>query len=102
MSLSMFARRFGIVFAGLTFGFVSLAAPVMINAEVAATKIGRKVSSFELKTHRGLDVALASIDEPIVVLTFLGTECPLVKLYGPRFERIAKRVWRQGRSFFWR
>lgn len=51
--------------------------------------IGRKVTPFELRDYRGRSHRLADFaDKRILVIAFLGTECPLTRLYGPRFEQL--------------
>ena len=45
--------------------------------------------SFSLRSHEGRQWTDADFqDKDLVVVAFLGTECPLVKLYGPRLQRI--------------
>lgn len=57
--------------------------PVM--AAERPSRIGRKVADFTLNDYRGKSHSLSGVaDQPIVVLAFLGTECPLAKLYAPR------------------
>lgn len=52
---------------------------------------GRKIADFQLNDFRGKACSLAELSaKPIVVVAFLGTECPLVKLYGPRLAALAK------------
>ena len=60
-------------------------APVRVTADTtssaAARELGNVVAEFALadvngKTHRLSDVR----DQPVVVIAFLGTECPLAKL----------------------
>lgn len=52
---------------------------------------------YELKNNYGRVVPLKEFDDSeIVVLAFLGTECPLAKLYGPKLDRIAKKYADQG------
>ena len=69
-------------------------------AEIKSAKIGSGVADFELKTHRGTEVSLSAVDEPLVVLAFLGTECPLVKLYGPRLNELQREFSDKGVAFF--
>jgi peroxiredoxin len=63
-----------------------------IAAEPAESPVGKQVAPFELKdfggkTHRLADLA----DKQAVVIVFLGTECPLAKLYAPRLAQLAER-----------
>ena len=54
--------------------------------------VGRIVHAFELKDFRGKDHSLAAIlrQKKAVAVVFLGTECPLAKLYGPRLEQLSR------------
>lgn len=52
--------------------------------------LGRKIDGFKLLDFRGAAYDLAgSKDRDIIVVAFLGTECPLAKLYGPRLAELA-------------
>ncbi|MEX0703714.1 MAG: redoxin domain-containing protein [Planctomycetales bacterium] len=72
-----------------------------VAAEADANGIlGRKIESFTLKDYRGKEHALDDFaDKPAVVLAFLGTECPLAKLYAPRLERLAREYGPRGVAF---
>ncbi|MDB5384858.1 MAG: Peroxiredoxin [Planctomycetaceae bacterium] len=53
-------------------------------------QLGRKIEGFQLQDFRGASQALADFkDRELVVVAFLGTECPLAKLYGPRLAELA-------------
>jgi peroxiredoxin len=52
--------------------------------------------SFCLKDHNGTEYQLGNFREPIVVIAFLGTECPLAKLYGPRLQGLADEYRERG------
>jgi peroxiredoxin len=50
------------------------------------------VAEFSLRDYRGKLHKLSDYsDRELVVLVFLGTECPLVKLYAPRLEELQQR-----------
>ena len=56
--------------------------------------IGKKVDDFTLQDFRGKSHSLAELkDAKLVVVAFLGVECPLSKLYAPRLAELAKRIW---------
>ncbi len=57
-----------------------------------ASRIGQQIKPFRLKNQFGKDHALASLKQDVVVVTFLGTECPLAKLYAPRLADLAKEL----------
>jgi len=45
--------------------------------------------AFKLRSHEGREWSDADFkDKELVVVAFLGTECPLVKLYGPRLQQL--------------
>ncbi len=49
------------------------------------SRVGKKIDDFTLKSQFGKEYALSDFaDQDVVVVTFLGTECPLAKLYAPR------------------
>ena len=52
--------------------------------------LGRQITDFSLKDFRGKLHALADYkDHKALVVYFMGTECPLAKIYGPRVQQIA-------------
>lgn len=54
-------------------------------------RIGRVISDATLTDYRGASVSLADVkDKPVVVLAFLGTECPLAKLAVTKLNTLAK------------
>lgn len=75
---------------------VVLLAAVLGCAQVAhaapAATIGTKIENFTLKDYRGQSVSLdQAAPGQVVVLAFLGTECPLAKLYAPRLAQLAAK-----------
>jgi peroxiredoxin len=63
----------------------------------AATPIGRTIDEFELRDYRGAEHKLSDLaDRKLVVVAFLGCECPLAKLYGPRLAALASEFEPQG------
>jgi peroxiredoxin len=63
---------------------------LLSSVVVAAPKVGDKVADFRLPDHLGKEHALGDLaDREIVVVAFLGTECPLAKLYAGRLQKIA-------------
>ncbi|MBX7074598.1 MAG: redoxin domain-containing protein [Pirellulales bacterium] len=62
--------------------------------------LGRKIDGFQLDDYRGKEHSLAEYrDKQAVVLAFVGTECPLAKLYGPRLAELAKEFESRGAAF---
>jgi peroxiredoxin len=67
-------------------------ARVMHAEELEVARIGKQVTDFSLQDFRGKKHSLDDYREAkLVVIAFLGTECPLAKLYGPRLQRLADR-----------
>ncbi|HEX3725122.1 MAG TPA: redoxin domain-containing protein [Pirellulales bacterium] len=60
------------------------------SAAAESSPIGKKVDNFSARDFRG---KVTSLDDfagsKIVVVAFLGTECPLAKQYGPRLVEVA-------------
>ena len=55
------------------------------------SRIGRQIADFSLTDYRGQKHALADLAaSKLVVVAFIGAECPLAKLYAPRLEELAK------------
>ncbi|MEX0978560.1 MAG: redoxin domain-containing protein, partial [Pirellulales bacterium] len=77
-------------FAGLVFVAAALAVSAAQAAEI--NRLGMKIDDFSLKSHFGKPYALADFaDKDVVVVVFLGTECPLARLYGPRLAELDKK-----------
>lgn len=65
--------------------------PSMAKAE-EKSPIGKKIDNFQLQDFRGAAQELASLKgSDLVVVAFLGTECPLARLYGPRLAELARQ-----------
>ncbi|MBD3675212.1 MAG: redoxin domain-containing protein [Planctomycetaceae bacterium] len=61
----------------------------LVSAE-EAPRVGRTIDDFELTDFRGKKVQLSDFDQSkLIVVAFVGTECPLAKLYGPRLQDLA-------------
>ncbi|MBX9791828.1 MAG: redoxin domain-containing protein [Pirellulales bacterium] len=61
---------------------------------------GPLVGNFELADYRGHTVALSDYaDAKLIVVAFLGTECPLARLYAPRLVELANRYESRGVKF---
>lgn len=81
------------VVVGISVGFA-------VSAGEAA-RVGSKVSDFTLRDFRGKEHNLNTLAEgkKAIVIAFLGTECPLAKLYAPRLEVLAKEWGAKGVAF---
>jgi peroxiredoxin len=81
---------------------VALATLCSLQATAAETKsfLGQKIDNFTLKDYRGQSHSLDTAGQnKIVVLAFLGVECPLARLYAPRLVELAKQYEPQGVVF---
>lgn len=82
--------------AGSSFASYALAADAEPFAEVTP-KLGQRVDEFTLQDYRGKEYSLSSDkDAKLVVVAFLGVECPLSKLYAPKLVKLAKDYEAQG------
>jgi thiol-disulfide isomerase/thioredoxin len=62
--------------------------------------IGKKIDNFVGRDYRGKETALTDLaDSKLVVVAFLGTECPLAKLYGPRLAELQRDYGGKGVAF---
>ncbi|MEQ8789053.1 MAG: redoxin domain-containing protein [Pirellulaceae bacterium] len=65
--------------------------------ESTASPIGRKIEDFQLSDFRGREWSLSQLhDKKVVVVLFLGTECPLVRLYAPKLVKLSKEYAERG------
>ena len=71
------------------------------NGEGCGSPLGKKIENFKLPDQRGVDRSLDDAKKsPVVVVAFIGTECPLAKLYGPRLAELSEKYKSKGVSFF--
>ena len=60
----------------------------------------QSIENFTLLDYRGQAISLADFaDSKLVVVAFLGTECPLARLYAPRLAELAERYESRGVKF---
>jgi peroxiredoxin len=79
--------RFGLFAASILVSAVAQAGGIAASASSV-----RKVESFTLTDCHGKVHTLAEYaDQPVVVIAFLGTECPLAKLYGGRLAELERK-----------
>jgi peroxiredoxin len=75
-------------------------APGLAGAEDITSSVGKKIDDFKLRDFRGVERSLADYaDRNLVVVAFMGTECPVAKLYGPRLAQLAKELEAKGVAF---
>jgi peroxiredoxin len=72
---------------------VGMATPMALGAALPAP-------NFQLQDFRGKEIRLADFQgKPVVVIAFLGVECPLAKQYAPKLEQMAKTYEARGVVF---
>jgi len=82
--------------------FVSLSAELLHAADSGKwqSAVGRTIAEFSLSDFRGKTWSLAEFqDKKVVVVAFLGTECPLMARYGPRLAELAAMYDKDGVVF---
>jgi peroxiredoxin len=79
---------------------------VLISGAIAAeapepkSTVGQSIANFSLRDYRGKAFALDELkDKPVVVVAFLGTECPLVSSYTTRLREMSEKYADRGVSF---
>ena len=80
-------------------GLFCLAVWISTHASHAqeTTPVGQTFADFTLDNCYGRPVSLSDFeDKKIVVVAFLGTECPLAKLYGPRLNEVESKYKSKG------
>jgi len=66
----------------------------------AGGRLGRVVGEFQLRDFRGKLHSLSDYDDAeLIVLAFIGTECPLAKLYAPRLAELSAEFKQRGVVF---
>ncbi len=71
-----------------------------VDAADPNLSLGRQVGDFTLRDPRGVEHSLSELKaSQLVVVAFVGTECPLANLYIPRLLELAARYAPQGVGF---
>ncbi len=84
----------------LALAVIAFAMPTAAAEIDPAASIGQQIDGFALQDFRGREHTLSEYaDSPCVVVAFLGTECPLAKLYGSRLQVLADEFTAQGVTF---
>jgi peroxiredoxin len=80
------------------FSHLLLLAMVMGAGRAQADEVtGNKINDFQLRDYRGKEHSLADHPEAkAIVVAFLGCDCPLAKLYGPRLQEMANEYGGRG------
>jgi peroxiredoxin len=85
----------------------AIVAALIVTATIAAparageaNSLGRAIDSFSLPDIHGQTRTLPDAkDARLVVVAFLGVECPLARLYAPRVQQLADEYAQRGVSF---
>ncbi len=86
----------------------ALASLILISVSIAvdetgekAVPVGKTIDAFTLRDFRGAERSLKDLmaDKKLVVVAFVGCECPLAKLYAPRMVELAKEYEPKGVGF---
>jgi peroxiredoxin len=84
----------------LCFALLSILAAMPAAAAKGETRIGKQIPNFTLRDYHGKEVRLDDFAKSkLVVVAFLGTDCPLVKLYSARLEEMSKKYAADGVTF---
>lgn len=88
-------KRFAIAFLCCSF-----AGSIFATERPSAPQIGEALPAFSLGDFRGKQRKSEDFqDKQILVVAFLGTECPIVKLYSQRLEEMATKLSARGVAF---
>ncbi|HKI37860.1 MAG TPA: redoxin domain-containing protein [Gemmataceae bacterium] len=76
-------------------------APFVVSGEKAPSAPGKKVADFTLPDPRqdGKKVSLADVKDKVVVVVFVGTECPISNAYMPRLVELHAEFAKKGVAF---
>jgi peroxiredoxin len=89
-----------LILGAALFGIAAGFALVGQSAAQSEPRIGRKIEGFTLEDYRGRKRALSDwADSKLLVVAFLGTECPLANLYVPRMTELAAEFESKGVAF---
>ncbi|MEM7478221.1 MAG: redoxin domain-containing protein [Planctomycetota bacterium] len=77
---------------------IALLALLILTPSISQANSYRNLfTEFELENNYGKTVAFKEFQEkPIIVLAFIGTECPLAKLYGPKLKALDEKYRDRG------
>ncbi len=79
---------------------VAIAAWVPLASAAENSPLGKKIDNFSARDFRGKPASLNDFSKnKLVVVAFLGTECPLAKLYAPRLQDLANEFKDRGVAF---
>jgi peroxiredoxin len=65
-----------------------------------AKPLGKQIDDFTLRDYRGKERSLSEFQGKPVAVVFIGSDCPLAKLYAPRLEELYQEYESKGVGFF--
>ena len=68
--------------------------------ETTEPRLGKQIADFRLRDYRGKERSLKEYRGRPVVVVFVGSDCPLAKLYAPRLEKLYQEFKARGVGFF--
>lgn len=95
-------RLQGLRFLAVAAALLAVLAGANATATRAAeeTRIGTQIEDFKLNDFHGKEYLLADFDDSkLLVVAFVGVECPLAKLYAPRLESLSQEYADKGVAF---
>ena len=91
------SRTRKLILATAVLGMLATATLWVRAATPEQPRIGRQIEDFTLADYRGRTRKLSDwADAKLIVVAFMGTECPLANLYVPRLTELAARFESQG------
>jgi len=70
------------------------------NTSAKSSSLGKRIADFTLQDYRGKSHSLSDFrNSKVIVVAFLGTECPLAKLYGNRLGKLHRQYKSKGVAF---
>src|SRR5687767_13545454 len=90
--------KFRIVCFALCFALASFSIAVgSLFADAIPALTNEPIQEFALNDFAGAERALSEWkDRPVLVIVFLGTECPLAKLYGRKLVELDQKYAKRG------
>ena len=72
---------------------------VYAEKDPQAQQLGKQIEDFTLRDYRGKERSLSEFKGQPVAVVFIGSECPLAKLYAPRLEELYQEFSEKGVGF---
>ena len=71
---------------------IILASVTLFAADKSPSSVGKKQADFELNDFRGQPWKSSDVAGKPLVVAFLGCDCPLMQLYGPKLQELSQRL----------